>query len=81
MRVSAKRSIGSTSSAKKERLTEWEGGNICPRFSPDGSMLPDFLQDLKNIGLSPDQLKPLFYSAEDYVQMWERAERAKHNVR
>jgi microsomal dipeptidase-like Zn-dependent dipeptidase len=43
-------------------------------------MLPDFLQDLKNIGLSTLQLQPLFNSAEDYIQMWEKAERAKVSV-
>jgi microsomal dipeptidase-like Zn-dependent dipeptidase len=34
-------------------------------------MLPDFLQDLRNVGLSPEDLAPLFRSANDYVEMWE----------
>jgi hypothetical protein len=38
-------------------------------------MLPDFLQDLRNIGLTAEDLAPLFRSAYDYVQMWDRCER------
>jgi microsomal dipeptidase-like Zn-dependent dipeptidase len=34
-------------------------------------MLPDFLQDLRNIGLTAEDLAPLFRSAYDYVQMWD----------
>ncbi len=37
-------------------------------------MLPDFLQDLRNIGLTAEDLAPLFRSAYDYVQMWETCE-------
>jgi hypothetical protein len=33
-------------------------------------MLPDFLQDLRNNGLTVEDLAPLFRSAHDYVQMW-----------
>jgi hypothetical protein len=54
-------------------------------FNVDGmahyGMLPDFLQDLKNVGLGPDQLRPLFYSAEDYIRMWDRAETASRGAR
>jgi microsomal dipeptidase-like Zn-dependent dipeptidase len=35
-------------------------------------LLPDFIQELKNIGLSNADLEPLFRSAEAYLQMWER---------
>ena len=34
-------------------------------------MLPDFLQEIRNVGLSAEDLAPLFHSAHDYVQMWE----------
>jgi len=34
-------------------------------------MLPDFLQDLRNLGLSAEELAPLFRSAFDYVEMWD----------
>ena len=37
-------------------------------------MLPDFLQDLRNVGLTAEDLAPLFRSAYDYVQMWETCE-------
>ena len=33
-------------------------------------LLPDFLQDLRNDGLTAEDLAPLFRSAYDYVQMW-----------
>ncbi len=35
-------------------------------------MLPDFLQDLRNCGLSAEDLSPLFRSAYDYVEMWDQ---------
>lgn len=37
-------------------------------------MLPDFLQDLKNTGLTDADLAPFFRSAEDYLQMWAKCE-------
>jgi microsomal dipeptidase-like Zn-dependent dipeptidase len=50
-------------------------------FNLDGlahyGMLPDFMQDLKNIGLTNDDLAPLFRSAEDYIQMWEKCWRMR----
>ena len=46
-------------------------------FNVDGlahfGMVPDLLQDLKNLGA---KLDPLFSSAEGYIRMWEKAERA-----
>jgi hypothetical protein len=38
-------------------------------------MLPDFLQDLRNCGLSAPDLAPLFRSAYDYIEMWNNCER------
>jgi microsomal dipeptidase-like Zn-dependent dipeptidase len=35
-------------------------------------LLPDFVQDLRNIGLTEADLDPLFSSAEEYIQVWER---------
>ena len=35
-------------------------------------MFPDFLQDLRNAGLTAEDLAPLFRSAHDYVEMWDR---------
>jgi microsomal dipeptidase-like Zn-dependent dipeptidase len=41
-------------------------------------MLPDLLQDMRNNGLTAEDLVPLFRSAYDYVQMWKKCEsRAK----
>ena len=41
-------------------------------------LLPDFLQDVKNLGLAQDDMAPLFRSANDYVEMWNKcASRAK----
>ena len=54
-------------------------------FNIDGlahyGMFPDMIQDMKNIGLSPMQLRPLFLGAEQYIKMWEQAEAAKNNIR
>jgi microsomal dipeptidase-like Zn-dependent dipeptidase len=35
-------------------------------------LLPEFIQDLENVGLSANDLSPLFRSAEAYIQMWEK---------
>ena len=49
-------------------------------YNTDGmahiGLLPDFIEDLKAIGISDEDLKPLFNSAEGYIRMWERAEKA-----
>lgn len=36
-------------------------------------MLPDVLQDLKNLGLPPADFQALFSSAEGYIRMWEKS--------
>ncbi len=38
-------------------------------------LYPDFIEDLKVIGLTEEQLEPLFRSAEAYVALWEKIER------
>jgi microsomal dipeptidase-like Zn-dependent dipeptidase len=38
-------------------------------------LLPDFIQDLKRIGLTDQDLAPLFRSAEAYIRLWERIQR------
>lgn len=38
-------------------------------------MLADFVQDLRNLGLTDDDLAPLFRSAEDYIDLWARCRR------
>lgn len=42
-------------------------------------MLPDFLQDVKNVGLTDEDLLPLFRSAEEYIRVWEKCERKRGN--
>ena len=37
-------------------------------------LFPDFLQDLRNVGLTADDLAPLFRSAHDYVEMWDKCD-------
>lgn len=53
-------------------------------FNLDGQahygMYPDLIQDMKNLGLSPTQIKPLFLAAEQYITMWQKAEHAKSNI-
>jgi hypothetical protein len=43
-------------------------------------MMPDFFQDLANVERAAGKgaaVAPLFRSAEGYLQMWERVERAR----
>lgn len=37
-------------------------------------LLPDMIEDLKSVGLTDEDLVPLFSSAEAYITMWEGAE-------
>jgi microsomal dipeptidase-like Zn-dependent dipeptidase len=50
-------------------------------FNRDGlahfGLIPDMLQDLKNVEMPKRDLQALFGSAEAYLEMWERVERAK----
>ncbi|MBB6048511.1 membrane dipeptidase [Armatimonas rosea] len=50
-------------------------------FNLDGlahyGLLPDMLQDIKNTGMRPEELAPLFRSAEDYIRMWEKCDALK----
>jgi microsomal dipeptidase-like Zn-dependent dipeptidase len=54
----------------------WARGGEEESFNLTGlhhiGMYPDLIQDLKNIGIKPKDLVPLFQSAEGYLQMWER---------
>ena len=44
-------------------------------------MFPDFLQDLRNVGLTAEDLAPLFRSAYDYTQMLETCERRAFEIK
>jgi hypothetical protein len=36
-------------------------------------MIPDFLQDLRTVGMTQEQMGVLYQSAEDFIQAWERS--------
>ncbi len=61
-------------------LRRLKTGNRYWDFNTDGmahyGLMPDFLQDLRNIGVSTTVLSLLFRSAEDYIQMWEKTDKA-----
>jgi microsomal dipeptidase-like Zn-dependent dipeptidase len=43
-------------------------------------LLPDLLQDLRNVGLTAADLVPLFRSANDYVEMWDKCEQRAQEI-
>jgi len=53
-------------------------GNRTFDFNNDGfaqvGMYPDFVEDLQKIGLTSNDLDPLFRSADAFVRLWEKAE-------
>ena len=59
-------------------LRRLKTGNRDWDYNTDGmahyGLMPDFLQDLRNIGLTAMQLSYLFSSAEDYIRMWGKSE-------
>lgn len=60
-------------------------GNRDFDFNVDGlahyGLLPDLLQDLRNIGLRAKDLAPLFRGAEDFARMWTKVEAAAEALR
>ena len=70
-----------TVKVKKDQtpLAPYRMGQRVFDFNVDGlahyGMMPDMLQDLKNVGMPRDDFQALFSSAEGYLRMWERAER------
>jgi microsomal dipeptidase-like Zn-dependent dipeptidase len=60
-----------------ERLQPSRIGARTFNLNTDGiahyGMLPDVLQDAKNIGMTTEDFSSLFNSAESYIQMWEKA--------
>lgn len=65
-------------------LDKYTSGDRTFDFNYDGlahvGLLPDFLADLETLGMSVEELDPLFQSAEGYIEMWERAIAASHNL-
>ena len=58
-------------------IRRFKTGNRDWDFNTDGmahyGLMPDFLQDLRNVGMTPGNLTPLLRSAEDYLRMWEKS--------
>jgi hypothetical protein len=44
-------------------------------------LLPDFMQDVRNVGVTSRELMPLFAGAEDYIEMWRKAEERAADLR
>ena len=59
-------------------LTQYTFGSRTWDFNTDGfanvGLFPDFIADLKAIGLSDEDLAPLLNAAEAYVRMWEKVD-------
>lgn len=60
-----------------DAIKRYEMGNHPYDFNYEGlanyGLLPDMLQDLKNVGMKPAEFDALFASAEGFVRMWEKA--------
>jgi hypothetical protein len=59
------------------QLQQSRAGNRVFNYNTEGlahfGLLPEMIQDLKNIGLTERDLDPLFRSAEGYIELWEKA--------
>ncbi len=59
-------------------FTEPRVANRTIDFNTEGlahiGMIPELIEDVRNDGVTDEQLEPLFRSAEAYLRMWERAE-------
>ncbi|MCA9627418.1 MAG: hypothetical protein KC766_07120, partial [Myxococcales bacterium] len=55
-------------------------GNRDVDFNTEGmihiGLLPEYIQDARNTGVTDETLESMFRSAEGYIRMWERAEAA-----
>ncbi len=67
-------------SNQRDLLTPYRMGNRVFDFNVDGlahyGLVPDLLQDLDNVEFPKRDFQALFGSAESYIKMWEKAERA-----
>lgn len=59
-------------------------GNRTWDFNTDGmahiGMYPDLIADLLNVGMDASDFQPLFRSAEQYIEMWEKAESTRRLI-
>jgi microsomal dipeptidase-like Zn-dependent dipeptidase len=62
-------------------LKPYQAGDRVFDFNYDGlahyGLVPDMLQDLKNVEMPKRDMQALFESAEGYLRMWEKAEHAR----
>jgi microsomal dipeptidase-like Zn-dependent dipeptidase len=66
-----------TSPGAPDAITRYQMGYHNYDFNYEGlahyGLLPDMMQDLKNIGMKPAEFEALFASAEAFVRMWQKA--------
>lgn len=59
-------------------------GNRTFDINTDGfahiGMMPDFVEELRVMGITDEELQPLLHSAEGYIRMWESAEEAAKSI-
>jgi microsomal dipeptidase-like Zn-dependent dipeptidase len=70
-------------SGSPDALSPYKMGTHTYDFNRDGlahyGLVPDMLQDLRNLGLPRDDFQALYPSAEAYLKMWEKAERLSNH--
>jgi hypothetical protein len=58
-------------------MKKWNKRHAGWDFNLDGfqhiGLLPDLLQDMRNVGVQWEQMAPLFRGSQDYIDMWRRA--------
>jgi microsomal dipeptidase-like Zn-dependent dipeptidase len=58
-------------------------GNRTYDFNTDGmahiGMYPDFIAELQIIGFTPQDIEPIYHSAEEYIKTWKKAEATNIN--
>ncbi len=78
------RYVGVSSPGTGEPLTVLQTGNKKWNINTDGvahyGLLPDFLQELKNVGLTSDDRTSFFMSANEFAQMWDKSLQASVRV-
>jgi microsomal dipeptidase-like Zn-dependent dipeptidase len=66
---------------QSDPLKPYKAGIRTFDFNYDGlahfGLVPDMLQDLKNVNMTKHDFEAIFGSAEAYLQMWEKTERAR----
>ncbi|MEZ4288469.1 MAG: hypothetical protein R3A47_10060 [Polyangiales bacterium] len=67
-----------TSYAGDITFTEPHVGNRTLDFNTEGlvhiGLLPEMIEDVRNDGVTDEELEPFFKSAEGYIRMWEKSE-------